>query len=148
MASTTFNSDQVTKWEATPNEKVRANELSGELRVARFSFDNTGGTSANSGDTVELTRLPEGARIVTGVLEVTTTFAANANFNIGDGSSAARFNSSVINIDAAGETEFAKLANEDGNLATELSAETPIVATFDTAGGNGAFEGYILYVDV
>jgi len=91
---------------------------------------------------------PEGARIVTGVLEVTTTFAANANFNIGDGSSAARFNSSVINIDATGETEFAKLANEDGNLATELSAETPIVATFDTAGGNGAFEGYILYVDV
>lgn len=148
MASTDFNSDQVTKWEATPDEKVRANEFSGEVRIARFSFDNTGGTSASSGDTVELTRLPEGARIIEGSLEVTSTFSANANFNIGDGSSAARFNDSVIDIDATGVNAFAATDGEDGHLTTQLTADTPVIATFDTAGGNGAFNGYLLYVEV
>jgi len=143
-----FNSDQIAAVEGTPTTKLRANENEGEVRVARFSFDNTGGTAASSGDTVRLTRLPEKARVLDGKVEVTTTFAGNANIQIGVDGAAGKY-SGTIDVDATGVSDFASNTDENGILSTETGdAGEELIATFDTAGGNGAFEGYVLYVQV
>jgi len=144
----TFKSDQFTKWESQPTSNVNPSELSGEVRVARFSFDNTGGTAASSGDTVRLTRLPQNARVLDGKVEVTTTFAANANIQIGVDGTADKY-SGTIDVDATGVNDFASSTSENGILSSVTNdGGEELIATFDTAGGNGAFEGYVLYVDV
>lgn len=144
----TYKSDQIAKWEATPASKVNPSEYSAEVRVARFSFDNTGGTSLSASDVVRLTQLPENARVLRGRIDVTTTFATDANIQVGVSGTADKY-SDTIDADSTGQTDFAHSASNNGMLSSITGDNgEEIIATFDTAGGNGAFEGYIEYVQV
>jgi len=141
-----FDSDQFTKWNNVPAEKVEPSELGGELRVARFSFDNTGGTSASAGDTINLTRLPEGSRVLFGEIEVETTFATNADLDIGIASDVDKY-SDGLDVDATGVSQIAQNVAESGLATDQLGANfEDVIATFVTAGGTGKFQGYLVYV--
>ena len=145
---TEFNSDQFAKWEATPAEMVEPNELNGELRVARFSFDNTasGATSASANDTIKMTKLPEGSRVLFGELEVTDAFATGATLDIGTSGAQDKYQADLA-MDATGVSQIASNVAESGLGSDQLgNTSEDIIGTLESAGGKGAFEGYLVYV--
>lgn len=145
----TFESDQVSGFNAKPVSKVEASQAEAETRIKRFSFDNTGGTSASPGDDVELFDLPPKARVVRGRIEVTTAFGSGANINIGTSGDNDKYTATAVDADSTGATAFANNTSSNGMLSNTVSEDgETVLATFDTAGGNGAFEGFIEYVQV
>src|SRR5262245_36822835 len=84
MAVTNEKSTQMTKLTSSPKQELSVKELDGRLRVARF--DHTQGAAAGDiGSTVDLVRLPAGARVLPrfSYLLSTATFGAARTLSIG-----------------------------------------------------------------
>ena len=63
--ATVYSDVQTQRTQNTPREHVKANELGGEVRVARATYE---ASSLASGDIIEMFTLPDGARILSGSL--------------------------------------------------------------------------------
>ncbi|WP_428247221.1 hypothetical protein [Ferrovibrio sp.] len=143
---TAHKSIQETKRTAIPPKPLDTTELHGRVRVAYFSFTVPAGDAAID-DTIALTTLPLGARMIGGHLayEAMSTGGANASVQIGTAASAAKY-LGTTSIDAAGSTAFGNtVALAYGDLMT---ADTTILATVKTEAlaATKILAGHILYV--
>ena len=69
----TFDSTQYAKFAADPRQAVKINEWGGRVRAAFFSYTALGTEVAT--DTINLVRLPKGARVLDGHVVLDTTEA-------------------------------------------------------------------------
>ena len=139
-----FKSDQVTNLDA--GEKLSTKDAYGRVRRAVFTFAvPTGGIAVD--DTVELCRVPSGARVLGGryAAEAMSTGGAAASMQIGDGTTATRF-LGTTSVDAITAGSFADTI-ATGFLDT-LSGELTLTATVVTEGWAAAkkLHGYLEYV--
>ena len=63
--ATVYSTQRTTLTQDDPSDFVKANELSGEVRVAHGTYE---ASSLASGDVIEMFALPDGARILQGQL--------------------------------------------------------------------------------
>lgn len=137
----TLYSDQITGLLATPQTKTDSGVSNGKERVECFTW--TGDAAQN--DTVQLARLPVGARILGGRVDF-TDFGSTVTLSIGDGTTAGKYGSSIDITTAAGQADFANTWALYGLGRERLS--TAIVLTASFLGANpdsGSLRGYIKY---
>lgn len=131
-----LKSDQFTKLDASPPERLPPDEFYGRRRVSYFSFTVPVGNAAIN-DTVQLCRVPAGARLLGGKFksEAMTTGAGAASIQLGDGTTAAKY-LGTTSIDAAAEGEFADTValNYGEKLASELTLTATVVTEAWAAG--------------
>lgn len=140
---TAYNTDQFDK--ITGGGVPEAHEYSGELRVAYFEYTSPSGNEA-AGDTINLVRLPKGARVLTGQLH-TDALAANADLTVGDADDSDRY---LAKVDADSSTNVELNSPSEAGFGHMLSAQTDIVASFANGGmtSDDTIKGYIVYVPV
>lgn len=139
----TYSSSQYANYSATPASLVKPNELGGRKRLAYFSV--TTSAYASSGDTINLTTLPKGARVVGGRLAWAAN-AASTTISVGYSGAATRYLGSTAVGASAGAADLANTVAL--NLGDELSAATVIVATPGGASWTAGTSilGYVEYV--
>jgi len=136
MANT--NSDQIVAI-ASSSGKAASNELAGRLRVAYFSV---GTVPTGASDTMTLTKLPKGAKVLGGRCAFSTS-QGTATTAIGISGTSGKYLAAVV-VSTAG-TVIAPTTAE--NLGTDTTAEETIIATNATAAWTaGAFKGFLFYV--
>lgn len=144
-----FDSDQYAKLDG--NTVPEAHEYSGELRVAYFKY-TADGTEAAS-DTVNLTTLPKGARVLPGdlhvdALDATADGATTAStIRVGDSDDDDRY-LAATSVDTAYDGKIND--TDEAGFCHVLTAATDIVLTFDAAdvASGDVIEGYLVYVPV
>ena len=139
----TYSSSQYANYTAVPATLVKPNELGGRSRIAYFAV--TTSAYASTGDVINLTTLPKGARIVGGRI-VWAANAASTTLSVGTTASATRYlGATAVGASAGG----ADVANTIAlNLGDELTAITVITATPGGATWTAATSilGFIEYV--
>jgi hypothetical protein len=139
MANT--NSAQITQMVAVPTEHVKVNELGGRVRTAYFSV---AAVPTGVGDTMTLTRIPKGARVLRGVLQFTVAQGASATTAIGISGTTGKYRAAAV---TNATTEFVYATTAAENMGNETTAEETIIATNAAAAWTAAaFRGYIQYV--
>ena len=123
-------SDQFTQLSATPRELVPARDAHGTRRVAFASFTTPAGGVAID-DTVQLLKLPPGARLHGGklVCEAMSSGGAAASLRLGDGTTSDKYLGDT-SIDAAAQVSFAHTIAL--GYGTALAAEVVLTATVKT----------------
>ena len=139
----TYNSDQAAKYLAVPATKLAPDELGGRQRILRWSYTTpTGGVAATS--TIELGKLPAGARVISGLIQF-GAMGATATAHVGTVADTDRYAAS-IDVAAAGTSAIANTAAL--YLYDVTTAETVVIATANVATwvAAKAFNGNMLYV--
>ena len=126
----------------TAGNFLNPTEIGGRVRVAYFDIPAITGLAQN--DTVNLTKLPIGARVIGGRLDH-GAYGASVTLSIGYTGSTAKF-LSAADISGAGQKDLANTLAL--NMGFKLTASLTIFATF--AGANpsdtAVLNGYLLYV--
>lgn len=127
-----------------------ANELGGAVRVAYFEYTTTGSESA--GDTLVLTTVPKGARMLAGEMHADEIDATGddattpTTFRIGDADDDDRF----LAAQNFGGADFNGQINApaEAGFGFVTTGETEMVMTFDAidAEADKTIKGYFLYV--
>lgn len=135
-----FLSDQLTNAAASPpvmNESTVASKE--HTRV----FTWTGDAAQN--DTVQLCKIPKGAKIINGRCGF-TAFGALVTLSLGDGTTAAKY-LSAADVSAAGASDFANtIALKGLGSDSDLAAEVTLTATLGGANpASGTLAGYVRY---
>lgn len=120
----TYSSSQHANYTAVPATLVKPNELGGRSRIAYFAV--TTSAYASTGDVINLTTLPKGARIVGGRI-VHEANAASTTLSVGTTDSATRYLGATAVGASAGGTDVANTVAL--NFGDELTAITVITAT-------------------
>ena len=122
-----FKSLQITNAEAVPAILGDPSEQGGRVRRKYFSFTVPAGNAAIN-DTVQLTRIPKGARLLGGKIaaEAMSTAGAVASIQIGDGTTPAKY-LGTTGIDTAAISDFGDTVAL--NFAEKLAAELTLTAT-------------------
>lgn len=130
---------QYAKTQQTPITKLTPNEFGGEVRVAYAKWDSDDG-SLDNGDTVNLFRLPSGARILS-VGAVFGAFGSSVVLDVGTGGTADLF---AADVDVSGAGTY--LAASDSLDA--LSDDTLLIATLSGAdpADDADLEVFVTYV--
>lgn len=143
---TAHNSIQEAKRTGIPPKPLDTNELKGRVRLAHFRFVVPAGTAAVN-DTVNLTQIPAGARIIGGhaAWEAMSTGAGTAQIQIGTAATANAY-LDTTSVDAAGTVAIANTVAL--GYGAELAAETVIVATVagEAWAAGKVLTGHLLYV--
>jgi hypothetical protein len=143
---TAHKSVQQTKMTGVPQKALNTNELAGRVRVAYFSFTVPTATAAVN-DTIDLTTLPKGARILRGhaAWEAMSSAGGTAQVQIGVSGTANKY-LDTTSVDAAGSSAFADTVAL--NYGEELAAETTLVAKVlgEAWAADKKFVGHVLYV--
>ena len=141
-----LKSDQITNLDAIPQVLGDPREFGGRIRTAYFSFTVPTGDAATS-DTVQLTKVPSGARIMGGwfAAEAMTTAGGDASIQIGDGTTAAKY-LGTTSVDAAAEADFAHTVAL--NFGEKLTSELVLTATVITEAwaATKKLTGWVRYV--
>ncbi len=138
-----YKSDQVTNLDAIPVVYVHANELYGRVRRSYFSYTTPAGGLAIS-DTIELTKVPKGARLLGGLV-VNGAMATTAALELGDGTTSDKY-LAAASVAAAGQVDFGNLIAK--NFGEQLAAALTLTATVVTAVWAAAeqLDGYVDYM--
>ena len=132
------NSTQITNMNAY---KDTANATGGRVRKAYWSCTVP---TSGAGDTMTLTKIPKGARVLGGGIQFSVAQGATATWAIGISGTTGKYraaataNNTTMNLFASTPTE---------NFGTETTAEETIIATVAAAAGTAATSvGYIEYM--
>jgi hypothetical protein len=139
----TYSSTQYANYTAVPPTLVKPNELGGRGRIAYFAV--TTSAYASTGDVINLTTLPKGARVVGGRI-VWAANAASTTLSVGYTGAATRYLGATAVGAAAGGADLANTIAL--NLGEELTAITTVIATPGGATWTAATSilGFIEYV--
>ena len=139
----------------TPREHVKANELGGEVRVARATYE---ATSLASGDVINMFTLPDGARILQGSLAhdamgssttLSVGFAAHTNAaGTAVSASAAAYKAAAASTSAQIVDVANTLALLDGEEVDANQDGKTVTVTMGGAAGTGTVALTMLYVTV
>jgi len=138
-----FKSDQITKLAAVPSSgTLDVDEGGGRVRAFGFKFTVPVGGVAIA-DTVQLCKIPAGARILGGVEIHDALAAAGGTIALGDGTTAAKYMAATV-VAAAGRTDFAN--TRALNCREKLAAELTLTATVAVAAllAGAVLEGHVL----
>jgi len=126
---------------ASSSGKAAANELSGRVRVAYFSV---AAVPTGAGDTMTLTKLPKGAKVLRGVLQFSVAQGVTATTAIGIAGTTGKYRVAAV-TNATTEFVYAEIAAV--NMGNDTTAEETILATNAAAAWTAAaFRGYLIYV--
>ena len=133
----TFYSDQITKLDQTvPRTKLPAKEGYGRMRLIHFSYRTPASGMPTTTDTVQLCRIPAGAKLAGLYVanEALSTAAGTAGADFGDSGDPDRI-VAALDMDAAG-SRFVAIRNDSAapsatvlGLGYEYTAETVLLAT-------------------
>lgn len=136
-----------------PSQKIPPGDFAGKLRVARDSFTVGASGTLTTADTIELMKIPKGARVIDVIAYADEMGGAGA-FDIGDGSDADRF---IDGLDAGSAAAIKRMSQASpgagvlaGSLFDELSAEITVTVTpvtNPTTPASKKIEVVVLYVD-
>lgn len=139
----------------TPREHVKSNELGGEVRVARATYE---ASSLASGDVINMFTLPDGARIISGSLchdamgsstTLSVGYAAHKNAAGSDVSaSAAAYKAAAASTSAQCVDVAATLALLNGEEVDANEDGKTITVTMGGAAGTGTVALTMQYVTV
>ena len=139
----------------TPREHVKANELGGEVRVARATYE---ATSLASGDVINMFTLPDGARILQGSLAhdamgssttLSVGFAAHTNAaGTAVSASAAAYKAAAASTSAQIVDVANTLALLNGEEVDANQDGKTVTVTMGGAAGTGTVALTMLYVTV
>lgn len=136
-----FYSDQITNSRAAPPVMNDSAGAGGKLRIANFTF--TGDVAQN--DTLQLVRLPKGARIQHGRLDF-DDFGTLITLDIGDGTTEDKYLAALDIATAAGQADFANTWARYGLGREQLTADIVLTAKFEGGNpGSASLRGYVLY---
>lgn len=138
-----FNSDQLANAAASP-PSMNNPSTDGYLKIKFFSWTGT----AAQNDTVNLVKLPKGARVLFGRV-LTTALGTGVTLELGDGTTATEYLGST-SVAAISSTDFANTAALNGaGSQGDLSAEITLVATLGGAAPtSGTIQGFVAYSEV
>lgn len=146
MAAVNVKSDQVTNQDAVPVSPIKPNELIGRIRIGYFSYSSPAASPPEAGSTIQLCKLPAGARIIRGHFAHDGIGGASGTVDIGYTGAATRYANGVAVAATAGVFDFADtIAENVGDELTEakILLLTTAVATM-TASKN--LRGWVMYV--
>ena len=136
-----------------PQEHVKANEIGGEVRVARATYE---ASSLASGDVIEMFALPDGARIISGFLAhdamgssttLSVGFAAHKDAAGSDVSaSAAAYKAAAASTSAQIVDVAATLALLNGEEVDANEDGKTVTVTMGGAAGTGTIALTMMYV--
>jgi len=137
-----YKSDQVTNIDAIPQVKVQANEK-GKMYTQYFSF--TVPDDVSQDETVELLRLPKGARLLGGLIKG-EAMAGSSTASIGDGTTAALY-LSAGDVSSAFNLDFAHTyALKYGEVLTAATSIVMTMAGAAWATAKKAIRGHVNYL--
>ena len=139
----------------TPREHVKANELGGEVRVARATYE---ASSLASGDVINMFTLPDGARILQGSLAhdaMGSSTTLSVGFAAHKTKAGADVSASAAAYKAAAASTSAQIVDVANTLALlngeEVDADNngkTVTVTMGGASGTGTVALTMLYVTV
>jgi hypothetical protein len=142
--ATAFLSDQETKFQANPGQKVGPVDAG---RVMAIPFTKTlPGSGLATGDTIALCRLPAGSRVLGGQFCWDQTQGATATTAIGISGTTGKYFAAAVTASAAA---FALGTTQGtGYCGTALAAEEAVIATNAAAAwtASSVLRGHILVV--
>ena len=151
--ATVYSDVQTQRTQNTPREFVKANELGGEVRVARATYE---ASSLASGDVIEMFSLPDGARILSGTLAhdalgssttLAVGFAAHKNAAGTDVSaSGAAYKAAAASTSAQIVDICATLALLNGEEVDANEDGKTVTATMGGAAGTGTIAVTMMWV--
>ena len=151
--ATVYSTQQTTLTQDDPSDFVKANELGGEVRVARATYE---ASSLASGDVIEMFTLPDGARILQGQLahdalgSSTTLSVGFAAHTKADGTavsaSAAAYKAAAASTSAQIVDIAATLALLNGEEVDADENGKTVTVTMGGAAGTGSIAVTMLYV--
>lgn len=165
MAVTTEDSDQIVKMEALPPTRLRADELGGRMRIARFEFTQ-GAAAGDANSLVNLVKIPAGksVMILKNLSRITcSAFGAGRTIDIGH-TGYTNTDGTAVSADAdilldGGDLETAALlalgvgtaaGPASLNDAFEIDAKSPVtiqaIILGDTIPALATLNGYIVYI--
>ena len=151
--ATVYSDVQAQLTQNTPREHVKANEIGGEVRVARATNE---ASSLASGDVIEMFALPDGARIISGFLAhdalgssttLSVGFAAHKDAAGSDVSaSAAAYKAAAASTSAQIVDVAATVALLNGEEVDANEDGKTITVTMGGAAGTGTIALTMMYV--
>lgn len=139
-----FLSDQLTNSAASP-PVMNESTVASKVKYHAFSFTSS---SVAQNDTVQLIKVPKGARIVDGRIGY-TAWGAAVTVSLGDGTTAAKY-LGATSIATAGVSDFANTIALKGLCSdVDLAAELTLTATIGgaaPAAGAQSLNGYVKYL--
>ena len=151
--ATVYSTQQTTLTQDDPSDFVKANELGGEVRVARATYE---ASSLASGDVIEMFTLPDGARILQGLLahdalgSSTTLSVGFAAHTKADGTavsaSAAAYKAAAASTSAQTVSVAITLATLTGEEVDADENGKTVTVTMGGAAGTGTIALTMLYV--
>ena len=150
--ATVYSDLQTKLTQNTPSEFVKANELTGRVRVARATYE---ASSLATGDVIEMFALPDGARILQGTLahdalgSSTTLSVGFAAHNTAAGTavsaSAAAYKAAAASTSAQIVDIVATLALLNGEEVDADENGKKVTVTMGGAAGTGTIAVTMLY---
>tara|TARA_B100000900_G_scaffold226140_1_gene191959 strand:- start:414 stop:878 length:465 start_codon:yes stop_codon:yes gene_type:complete len=151
--ATVYSDVQTQLTQNDPREHVKANEIGGEVRVARATYE---ASSLASGDVIEMFALPDGARVISGFLAhdamgssttLSVGFAAHKNAAGTDVSaSAAAYKAAAASTSAQIVDVAATLALLNGEEVDANEDGKTVTVTMGGAAGTGTVALTMMYV--
>ena len=146
MAAVDVKSDQVTNQDAVPVSPIKPNELEGRVRIAYFSYSSPASSPPEAASTIELCKLPIGARLIKGHYAHDGIGGSSGTCDIGFTGDVDRYADAAVLADSAGAIDFLDTFAENvGDALTEAKTLllTTAVATFTAS---KSLRGWVLYV--
>ncbi len=146
MAAVNVKSDQVTNQDAVPVSPIKPNELEGRVRIAYFTYSSPAASPPEAASTIQLCKLPIGARIIRGHFAHDGIGGTSGTVDIGYTGDVDQYADAAVVAATASEFDFADTVLENvGDALTEAKTLllTTAVATM-TASKN--LRGWVMYV--
>ena len=142
--ATAFLSDQETRVQGNPPGKAAPNEGASDRQTVFFS-KTLAASGLATGDTIELCRLPVGARVLDGAFAWDQTQGATATTAIGISGTAGKYFAAAVTASAA---KFALVATQALGYGAALTAEERVLATNAAAAwtASSVLRGHIDYI--
>ncbi len=146
MAAVNVKSVQVTNQDAVPVSPIKPNELEGRVRIAYFNYSSPAASPPEAASTIQLCKLPIGARLIRGHFAHDGIGGASGTVDIGYLGDVDRYADGVTVAATASAFDFIDIFAENvGDALTEARTLllTTAVATM-TASKN--LRGWVMYV--
>lgn len=121
-------------------------QLEGRIRIAWFTVVSENPTNINNGDTLNLVKLPDGARVIRG-RAMQNGLGTSVTLSIGDSGSATRYKAATAAA-TTGEFDFASTVAENAGHVISGSGQQVVTATVGGANWSASktLTGYVMYV--
>ncbi len=146
MAAVNVKSDQVTNQDAVPVIPIKTNELEGRVRIAYFTYSSPAASPPEAASTIQLCKLPIGARLVRGHLAHDGIGGASGTVDIGYTGDVDRYADGVAMANTAGAFDFIDTFAQNVGDALTVARTLLLTTAVATTTASKNLRGWVLYV--